>query len=390
VKYSYGYYMRDVVLLTADSVRRDFVDAMPFVDSHEVLTGVTAGHYTRPSLAALQSSRIRASLESRALGPRLAEVFSEAGYTTIGLVPTAQADPEFGFADGFDHYDNYMRGSGNAASNRRSGLREFLGSFDIVRQVYRRIYPMEANMDDLPPDETVVDEAIERFNDADGPRFLWVHQMDSHRPYGTGDQALPRELDRKAEAAGSRHWFGSSTVTDEECAEIQATYRDALGRVDDRIERVMSSIDSEDPVFAFTADHGDEFGEEGYFYHQGYRRRVPDSIIQVPAVIDGVETVGDKLSLIDVAPTLVSGVGLTAPEEWQGNDLTSEATESTLTVAPWHDKATVVWQDFDRKLVASDADASLREGGETVRAERSEVASEVEQQLQNLGYTDAG
>lgn len=52
--------MDDVVLMTADSVRRDFVDAMPFVDDHDVLTGVTAGHYTRPSLASLQSSRIRA------------------------------------------------------------------------------------------------------------------------------------------------------------------------------------------------------------------------------------------------------------------------------------------------------------------------------------------
>ena len=382
--------MRDVVFLTADSVRRDFVDAMPFVDSHAVLTGVTAGHYTRPSLAALQSSRLRASLESRALGPRLAEVFSDAGYTTIGLVPTAQADPAFGFAEGFDHYDNFMRGSGNAASNRRSGLREYLGSFDIVRQVYRRVYPMEANMDDLPPDEAVVEEAIERFDDADGPVFLWVHQMGSHRPYGTGEQALPGKLDRKAEAAGGRHWFGSSTVTDEERAEIETYYRDALGRVDDRIERVMASIDSDDPVFAFTADHGDEFGEEGYFYHQGYRRRVPDSIIQVPVVLDGVETVGDRLSLIDVAPTLVSAVGLEPPAAWQGNDLTSEATEETVTVAPGHDKATVAWQDFERKLVASDADATFREGGETVSAERSDVSDEVEQQLQNLGYTDAG
>ena len=382
--------MRDVVFLTADSVRRDFVDAMPFVDSHTVLTGVTAGHYTRPSLAALQSSRLRASLESRALGPRLAEVFSDAGYTTIGLVPTAQADPAFGFAEGFDHYDNFMRGSGNAASNRRSGLREYLGSFDIVRQVYRRVYPMEANMDDLPPDEAVVEEAIERFDDADGPVFLWVHQMGSHRPYGTGEQALPGKLDRKAEAAGGRHWFGSSTVTDEERAEIETYYRDALGRVDDRIERVMASIDSDDPVFAFTADHGDEFGEEGYFYHQGYRRRVPDSIIQVPVVLDGVETAGDRLSLIDVAPTLVSAVGLEPPAAWQGNDLTSEATEETVTVAPWHDKATVAWQDFERKLVASDADATFREGGETVSAERSDVSDEVEQQLQNLGYTDAG
>jgi len=382
--------MRDVVLLTADSVRRDFVDAMPFVDDHEVLTGVTAGHYTRPSLAALQSSRIRASLESKVIGPTLAEVFNEAGYTTIGLVPTAQADPAFGFDAGFDHYDNFMRGSGNAAENRRSGLREYLGSFDIVRQFYRRVYPMEANMDDLPPDEQVIDETIRRVDDANGPVFLWVHQMESHRPYGTGDDAIPPELDRKAEAAGGRHWFGSSDVTDEEKSLIESKYRDALGRVDARIERVMEFIDSDDPIFAFAADHGDEFGEEEYFYHQGYRRRVPDTVIQVPVVLSGIDTVGQRLSLIDIAPTLAEAVGLNAPEEWQGTDLTSDTTEETITVAPWHEKATVAWQDFERKLVARDADATFREDGEEVAVERSDVSGEVEQQLQNLGYTDAG
>ncbi|SDF07981.1 sulfatase-like hydrolase/transferase [Halorientalis regularis] len=382
--------MRDVVLLTADSVRRDFVDAMPFVADHEVLTGVTAGHYTRPSLAALQSSRLRASVQSRVVGPTIAEAFSEAGYTTIGLVPTAQADPAFGFDNGFDHYDNYMSGSGNAASNRRSSLREYLGSFDIVRQVYRRVYPMEANMDDLPEDEAVIDEAIERFDDADGPRFLWVHQMESHRPYGTGDDAIPPKIDRKAEASGGRHWFGSSEVTDAEREVITSAYRDALGRVDDRIERVLTEIDSADPIFAFAADHGDEFGEEGYYYHQGYRRRVPETVIRVPVVLDGIETRGDRLSLLDVGPTLAAGAGIDAPDAWQGTDLTETTTEEAVTVAPWHEKATVAWQDFQRKLVARDADVSMTEGDEEVAVDRTEVSDEVERQLQDLGYADAG
>jgi len=383
--------MRDVVLLTADSVRRDFVDAMGFVADHDVLTGVTAGHYTRPSLASLQSSRLAASVQSKVLGPSLAAVFRDAGYETIGLVPTAQADPAFDFDAGFDHYDNYMSGGGeNPAKNRRSGLREYLGSFDIVRQVYRRIYPMEANMDDLPDDETVVDEAIERFNDADGPRFLWVHQMESHRPYGTGDEAIPSSIDRKAEASGGRHWFGSSEVTDAERETILDAYRDALGRVDARIERLVDEIDSDDPIIAFAADHGDEFGEEEYYYHQGYRRRVADPIIQVPVVLDGVETLGDRCSLLDVAPTLASAAGADVPETWQGNDLATTETEQTLTVAPWHDSATVAWQDFERKLVARDADVSMTDSEGEVAVERTEVSADVESQLRDLGYSDAG
>jgi arylsulfatase A-like enzyme len=383
--------MRDIVLVTADSVRRDFVDAMPFVDGHEVLTGVTAGHYTRPSLAALQSARLRAAVESKVLGPSLAAVLRDAGYTTVGLVPTAQADPTFDFDAGFDHYDNYMTGGGdNPAKNRRSALREYLGSFDIVRQIYRRVYPMEANMDDLPDDGLVVDEAIERFNDADSPRFLWIHQMGSHRPYGTGTDAVPGSLDRKAEASGGRHWFGASEVTDEERAVILDRYRDALGRVDGRIERLLADLDADDPIFAFAADHGDEFGEEDYYYHQGYRRRVADPIIRVPVVLDGVDTVGDRCSLLDIAPTLAGAVGAEVPDRWQGNDLRETTTDQTLTVAPWHETATVAWQDFERKVVARDADVSMTEGDEQVAVERSEVSDEVEAQLRNLGYSDAG
>jgi arylsulfatase A-like enzyme len=383
--------MQDVVLVTADSVRRDFVDAMPFVDAHGVMTGVTAGHYTRPSLAALHSARLRASVQSKVLTPALAEVLADAGYTTIGLVPTAQADPGFGFDAGFEYYDNYMTGGGtNPAKNRRSGFREYLGSFDIVRQVYRRVYPMEANMADLPDDGDVIDEAIERFDDADGPRFLWVHLMESHRPYGTGENAIPKAIDRKAEASGGRHWFGSSKVTGPERETILDHYRGALGRVDDNIRRLLDEIDAEDPIFAFAADHGDEFGEEEYYYHQGYRRRVADPIIRVPVVLDGVETLGERCSLLDLAPTLVGSQGVDAPGNWQGNDLRETTTDETLTVAPWHDEATVAWGDFERKLVARDADVSMREGGESVGVERADVSGDVERQLRELGYSDAG
>jgi len=382
--------MQDVVLVTADSVRRDFVDSMSFVSMREVLTGVTAGHYTRPSLAALQSSKLQAAVQSKVIGPTLANAFGDAGYTTIGLVPSPQADPTFDFDQGYHRYDNYLSGGGNAVENRRSRLREYLGSFDFVRQVYRRIYPMEANMDDLPDDSEVINEAVERFNAADPPRFLWVHLMGTHRPYGTGSDAVPKTVDRKAEAAGGRHWFGSSTVTDEEREIILGKYRNALGRTDSQISRLLNSIEAVDPVFAFTSDHGDEFGEEGYYYHQGYRRRVPDPIVEVPVVFDGFDVEADWCSLLDIAPTLAGAMDITIPDSWDGNDLTAGRTDDAITVAPWHEKATVAWRDRERTLVASDADVSYRSDGDTVGVESADISDDVESQLRDLGYTDGG
>jgi arylsulfatase A-like enzyme len=216
--------------------------------------------------------------------------------------------------------------------------------------------------------------------------------MGSHRPYGTGETAIPDSLDRKAEAAGGRHWFGPSGVSDAERARIVDAYRDALGRVDERVRRLVDAVeaDAADPIVAITADHGEELGEDGYFYHQGFRRRVADTLVRVPVVLRGVEPAGDRCSLLDLAPTLASAVDLDVPEEWQGNDLRETTTDQALTVAPWHDTATVAWQDFERKLVARDASVSVRTGEERVAVAGADVSGDVERQLRDLGYTDAG
>ena len=382
--------MRDVVLVTADSVRYDFAAEMEFVSSLDPILGITAGHYTRPSLGGLHSARLTGSIQSKAVSPTIAEVFDTAGYTCLGVAATAQADPAFDFDAGFDHYVNFMDGGGNAVENRRSSLREYLGSFEIVRAVYHRFFPMEAVLSGLPPDDDVIDHAIERFNDAEGPRFLWVHLMESHRPYGRGEDALPTDLDRKAEASGRDSILPDPDLTDAEHEELVDTYRSALARTDGRIERLRESIDAEDPIFAFTSDHGDELGEEGYYYHQGYRRRVPDPIVQVPLAIDGIDVAADRASLLDVGPTLASAAGVELPAEWPGTDLQESGTEKAVTVAPWHEEATVALRDRESTLIAADADVSFEEGGEEAAVGRADVDESVEQRLQELGYKDAG
>jgi arylsulfatase A-like enzyme len=115
-----------------------------------------------------------------------------------------------------------------------------------------------------------------------------------------------------------------------------------------------------------------------------------DPIIRVPVVFDGIKTVGDRCSLLDIGPTLASAVDAQVPAKWQGNDLSGTRTEQTITVAPWHESATVAWQDFERKLVARDADVSITDSEGEVMVERTDVSEGVEAQLRDLGYSDAG
>lgn len=380
--------MDDVVLITADSIRYDYVGEMNFVSSMDPGVGVVGGHYTGPSLASLHSSDLKSAITSIVKTPTLAEVFKKAGYTCIGLAPNARTDPAFGFDKGFNYFDSYVKGSGGMLKDRRSSIREYLGKFDIVRDIYRRFYPMGSLMEDLPTDRELVEEAVERFNAADPPRFLWIHLMESHRPYGQGDNAIPKGLDRKAETCGRKSFFNSN-LSEEEKEIVISAYKMALERVDDNIDYLVTNLDS-DPLLAFCSDHGEELGEDGYYYHQAYRRRLVDTIVKVPVAFKGFDTIAENLSLLDIAPTLASAADVEVPKDWQGNDLNQEETKSTLTIAPWNDKASIMWQDFDRKIIAEDAEVTYLSEGELVRPEEKEVSEDLEKRLKDLGYLGAG
>ncbi|MFB6227926.1 MAG: sulfatase-like hydrolase/transferase [Halobacteriales archaeon] len=369
--------MRDVILVTADSVRYDFIDAMDYVSGFDRHRGITPGHYTRPSLAGLLSASYRGAIESRAVGPTVASAFSDTGYTTIGLSSSPHTDPRFGFDAGFDAYENY-----SDAGNRGNPLRQFASRFDLLRRLYHRVRPPHAKLSNRLPDGELIDNAVSAFNDRTGPRFMWLHLMGTHRPYGLGEDAVPRDIDRRA-------LFDPGSLTDAQQATIEERYRATLSRADDEIRRLLAEIDSEDPLVVFTSDHGDEFGEEGHYFHQPQRRRVADALTTVPVATNGLE-LPEPLSLVDVGPTVLGSVGAPGaiPEAWHGRDVRGEPRNHALTIAPWNGTATVAWQDFETKIVSEDANVRLSENGESVGVERRDIDEDLKRQMRELGYAE--
>jgi arylsulfatase A-like enzyme len=369
--------MRDVILVTADSVRYDFLDAMDYVSGFDRHRGITAGHYTRPSLGGLLSASYRGAIESRAVDPTVASAFSKAGYTTIGLSSSPHTDPRFGFDSGFDAYENY-----DDAGNRGNPLRQFASRFDLIRRVYHRVRPPHAKLSNRLPDAELIDNAVAAFNGRSGPRFMWLHLMGTHRPYGLGENAVPKEIDRRA-------LFDPGSLTDGEQATIEKRYRATLSRADDEIRRLLTEIDAEDPLVVFTSDHGDEFGEEGYFFHQPQRRRVADTLTTVPVATNG-GGFPEPLSLVDVGPTLLGSIGGVdaIPDAWHGRDVREKPRDHALTIAPWNGTATVAWQDFETKIVSEDADVRLERDGESVGVERRDIDGDLKRQLRDLGYAE--
>lgn len=368
--------MDDIILITVDSVRKDHFDAMEYVSKMESQTATAGSHYTRPSLSSILSSNYQSAAQSRLTGRSIADVLSDVGYTCIGLAPSPQLDEAFNFDSGFDQYYNF-----SVPGNRGSGLREFFAGFTPARKVYHRFFPPHAKMDSVPPDQEVIKEGIELFNEADSPCFLWMHLIETHRPYGRGEQAISKGLDRKA-------LFSPNKLTTEERSEIETRYRTALQRADDQIEQVLDEVDG-DPVFAFASDHGEEFGEEGRYFHQPQRRRTPETIVKVPIAFDGFDVPDVELaSVLDVAPTLLGAVDIDPAPGWDGIDLNAEERSSAVTIAPWRDEATVRFETSELTITAREATVVIDNQDESFDASEQAVPDEIKSNLRELGYVE--
>ncbi len=132
--------------------------------------------------------------------------------------------------------------------------------------------------------------------------FLWVHYFDVHEPYHRhpsfdfGD----RDIDR---------------------------YDAEIALVDREIGRLVAalSILQGPTIFVLTADHGEEFREHGGTYHGS---SLYEEQIRVPLVfgVPGVKarTVRTPAQLVDVAPTVLSLLGVRVPPSMRGRSLVPE------------------------------------------------------------------
>jgi hypothetical protein len=94
------------------------------------------------------------------------------------------------------------------------------------------------------------------------------------------------------------------------------------------VDRALATLRTEvralgrEPAWVLTADHGEEFGEHGGAFHgttvYGEQVRVP-LVIEAPGL--SARVVDAPVSLVDLAPTLLAGVGLPRPARISGDDL---------------------------------------------------------------------
>lgn len=331
----------NVLLIVADTLRADVLtcygNPRPITPNIDWLAenGVryddvmSAATWTLPSHVSLLSSlyptehgvqskeRVPAALNN------LPKVLRRAGYSTHALTEGVFLTPRYGLDQGFDDFQ--------------------VGTWR-ARKTFGK--------------------AKELIDERDGPWFLYLHTYQPHAPYISerywrekwvspydGPLSVPIR---------NGDWTRLEGVpSDEDMRFIREMYEAEVAYVDDEIGKLlrhlMASGQTDNLLIALTSDHGESFDEHGIWGHgtSAYQEqlRVP-WILHHPRLFNGGLVVQDPVHLIDVAPTLLSAIGVGVPGDWSGlaldpfpgPDAADRLMFTGFLTQPWRRPATVLRQ----------------------------------------------
>jgi len=156
------------------------------------------------------------------------------------------------------------------------------------------------------------------------PWFLWVHFQDPHGPYAPPDAPPARD------APGGTPL--PVLEQDESGFGGIPAYLEEIRYLDDHLRRLVEGLDrlGSPPAVLATADHGEAFGEDGFFFAHGHSvglDQVHVPMLWRPAASTPPRVVARAVSLVDVAPTLLAAAGLDAPAGWPGRRASRRPTD---------------------------------------------------------------
>lgn len=304
----------NVVLITVDALRADHMSSYGYArkttpqidallaDPDTVLFENAWSHApsTRYSVPAILSGRYPSQIawgspwshwppEVLPQNRLLSELYRDAGYHTLALLPYHYFEPTWGLARGFVDYDHHLQVlhslGGDPSATSGSSARELT---DLAEQKLR---PLLAS---------------------DQPFFVWMHYYDPHFRYE------PHPPPPGEASFGDRE-------TDLYDGEIRYTDQQ-MGRL---FKLLSSSPAWNRTVVLLTADHGEGLGEHAippdkrHGYHlYANQTRVP-LIVRVPGLstVNGQKKQGAAVGHVDILPTLTALSSLPLPAEASGQSL---------------------------------------------------------------------
>jgi arylsulfatase A-like enzyme len=307
---------RNVVLVTADSIRADYCgflggpNTTPFLSNTSLgavvfENAVAPGPRTPSSVPVAMTGewyrtpagdppRNRLSLIAdhlrrfRTTGERL----QERGYATAAIT----ANPWTTTATGFDRvFDEFREiGGGYGDDGERTFMEKLLDYADQWRK----------STDWFAQWKNYYDDISERLERLDEPWFLWVFLLDTHSPY-----IVPSQYRRESTRLSMYYSvlrYNLSVMRGNPDVKLsprvhewtRRAYRDSIRSIDAFLERLSSDVDLKRTSVVFHSDHGDAMREHGMYGHQDQmyeeNLRVPMAVL--PA--DESRRIAEPVSLI--------------------------------------------------------------------------------------------
>jgi arylsulfatase A-like enzyme len=375
---------RSLVLITVDCLRADHVGFLgynrpttPFLDSISresivAQNAIVAGSPTYYSFPAILASRFPLALGRDIVGiapdeVTLPSILKDAGFRTAGFVAgNPYLSREFGYDQGFDVFKDFL-GSDNLGGISADGDAADLSPLGRANQVLRwcshawrpsaSVYDelyfrycqrvsirTEQSFDSLsrfPSADVIVDHAISWLNENKGGAFfLWLHFMDPHAPYYPKQQSLEEignvHIDARRARFLNSYWtredLGSRRLQKKR-DEVIALYDAGIRWVDSQVRRLAETLVEMNVwnqcTVAVTADHGEEFLEHQGRFHAPVK--LTEELIRVPLLLrspglgPGVAT--QPFSLIDLAPTMLEGLGIPCAPDFRGRSRWNEVSK---------------------------------------------------------------
>lgn len=323
--------MSSVALVVLDTVRKDAFDRwFDWLPGRRFDHAWSTAKWTMPAHASLftgrYASEVGVNAKSEGLDcaePTLAELATEAGYTSHAFSANLIASPVFGFDRGFDSFDGTWRVNTNSKSlggwrellrNGHSGPERYVAFLKHASHGCYRIAPsimagllkrlsesaLLPRFEDRSRDDgaTALLDSLHRGRYANTD-FLFVNLMEAHAPYSP-----PR---RYRTASDSSYDEVAATLTDDEpdATLVRRAYDGSVRYLSDRYRQVFVELEERFDYVITLSDHGELFGEHGSWRH--LHGAYPE-LTHVPLVVSGTGMSGHcpkTVNLLDVHRTVL-------------------------------------------------------------------------------------
>ena len=386
-----------VLLITVDSLRADAIGPYDERRLTPVLDGLAdrgtvfdrafaTGNWTPFSFPSILASQ-PVFQETGRIGVEnvrsLPEVLSAAGVSTAGFnAANGFLTSHWGYDQGFEEFESFVASVGSGPYSRYLARHPTVEAWvQLATAPLRRARSwLTGHTDERPFLDSsrmfdVEQAAIDRFECADGPQFVWVHYMDTHTPYVPAPRYIRAVSDGRIGThrmlhahtrTGLGREVGPSTLAD-----LQLLYQAAVRQVDASIGRLLSALESqglrEETAVIVAGDHGEEFQEHGHLAHYP---KLYDELIHVPLLValpgESPERIAEPIGLDAIPPTVGDLLGVEPAGTWAGRSVAPsletgriESPEPVVSVTVRGE--TVTSQPIPRSLSEGDLLVSVRD-----------------------------